>query len=515
VRPDETASTAGPWISDKLFLQCCCLLAFVLALAVVWKNTFLPMQDLPQHLFMAWVANNYEVEALKLAEIYELRGQLGPYRITYLLQRLFSTLLDPLTAAKLVVTLYLLTVALLVLKIQSEAEGAAPAWASVLLIPASFHPMYFYGFMNFTLAAPVLVLLLLDLKALFGGENTRTPVFRHCALVALLFLIHPYTLLVYLVLATATTMLLARNRQALYRGVTSIGVGGLIFLLWMLVSAGTKSLATLDEARLVWWPLQLNVRFLEVMFSGLRMPGTDNWQIPLLWLLTGLLLIIGSWGRKLEAGRGLWLGLLAMIALVGFFFLPFSVQTEERFTFFSVRLAPIFLLLLIAAFSLLRLHVLAGRAVAVAGVLMTVLIAHTHDRVAKEVEHIAPLVSKMQAGGKVLPLISNSRSEFLDPGFYAQFHYHDIFYYHLLKGGGANPDLFGNRLMPVVYQSGQRPSRPNQRELYRWPEHALGYDYIVSRGIDPRIELQLEQNLPKVEQFGSWRLYRVPANSVR
>ncbi|MEH6608035.1 MAG: hypothetical protein V7696_01605 [Halioglobus sp.] len=514
MRPDETSSTAAPWISDKLFLQCCCLLAFVLALAVVWKNTFLPMQDLPQHLFMAWVANNYEVEALKLAEIYELRGQLGPYRITYLLQRLFSTFLDPLTAAKLVVTLYLLTVALLVLKIQSEVEGVAPAWASVLLIPASFHPMYFYGFMSFTLAVPVLVLLLLDLRALLLSGNTKAPVFIHCVLVAVLFLIHPYTLLVYLVLATVTTMLLARNRQALYRGVIAIVFGGLIFLLWMLVSAGTKSLTTLDEARLVWWPLQLNVRFLEVMFSGLRMPGTDNWQIPLLWLSIGLLLIIGSWSRKLEAGRGLWLGLLAMIALLGFFLLPFSVQTQERFTFFSVRLAPISLLLLLAAFSLLHLHVLAGRAVAVAGVLMTFLIAQTHDRVAKEVEYIAPLISKMQAGGKVLPLISNSRSAFLDPGFYAQFHYHDVFYYHLLKGGGANPDLFGNRLMPVVYQSGQRPSRPSQRELYRWPKYAPGYDYIISRSIDPRIELELERNLPKVERSGSWRLYRVPAKSV-
>jgi hypothetical protein len=515
VRPDETASTAGPWISDKLFLQCCCLLAFVLALAVVWKNTFLPMQDLPQHLFMAWVANNYEVEALKLAETYELRGQLGPYRITYFLQRFFSALIDPLTAAKLVVTVYLLVITLLVLKIQSEAEESAPAWASVLLIPASFHPMYFYGFMSFTLAVPVLVLLLLDLKALFRAPNGGMALFRHCALVTLLFLIHPYTLLVYLVLGTATMMLLARDRQSFYRGATSTVVGGLIFLLWVLFSTGTTSLSSLDEARLVWWPLQLNIRFMEIMFFGLRMPGADNWQTPLLWLSIGLLMIIGSWGRKIEFSHGPWLGLLAMIALLGFFFLPFSVQTQERFTFFSVRLAPIFLLLLIAAFSLLRLHVLAGRAVAVAGVLMTVLIAITHDRVAKEVEHIAPLVSKMQAGGKVLPLISSSRSAFLDPGFYAQFHYHDVFYYHLLKGGGANPDLFGNRLMPVVYQSGQRPSRPGQRELYRWPEYALGYDYIISRGIDPRIELQLERNLPKVEQSGPWRLYRVPANRVR
>ncbi len=491
-------------------LRMCCLLAFAIALAVVWKNPFLPMQDLPQHLFMAWVANNHTAGSLGLADIYDLRSQFGPYRVSYLLQRLFSLVVDPLVAAKMVVSVYLFTVYCVVRKIQRETAGSFTAWTSVLLVPASFHPMYFYGFMSFTLAVPLLLWLLLDYKHLLVESQLGTTLFRHLVLVVLLFLMHPYVLLVYLVLCGTSMLLLSRTLRGFINGLTPLVCGGIAIATWLLVTGGTAGVTALPEARLVFWPFQMDLRFLEIALSGMRMPSADNWLIPLLWSVTALAFVLGLIGRRLQFAGGPWLFLLAAVTLVGFFLLPFSVQTQERFSFFSVRLAPIALLILVLAMSLFRLHAVMGRVIAVAAVALTAVIALTHDRVAREVEQIVPVFENMRPGTNVLPLIANSRSAFLDPGFYAQFHYHTVFYYHLLNGGGANPDLFGNRLMPVVFKGGQRPGRPSQRELYRWPDYALRYNYIITRGVDPRINLQLSRTLQPTAQSGPWYVYRVP-----
>ena len=119
--------------------------SLVLLLLVIWKNAFLPMQDLPQHLYMAWIANHFDDATGQLSDIYLLRQQFGPYRATYLLQRSFSVFFEPLTSARLIVSLYVLLVALLAWELRRLSDEGAVGWAALLLIPASLHPMYFYG----------------------------------------------------------------------------------------------------------------------------------------------------------------------------------------------------------------------------------------------------------------------------------------------------------------------------------------------------------------------------------
>ena len=159
----QTGSSLGN-VPDGVILRACMLVSVVVILAVIWKNTFLPMQDLPQHLYMAWVANNYDNAALGLADTYLLRDQFGPYRATYLLQRLFSVVVEPTAAVRVIVSLYVLLVAALVLKLQHLGGSDTVGWAGLLLVPAALHPMYFYGFLNFTLSIPILVFALLDIR---------------------------------------------------------------------------------------------------------------------------------------------------------------------------------------------------------------------------------------------------------------------------------------------------------------------------------------------------------------
>jgi len=512
----QTGSSLGN-VPDAVILRVSLLVSVVVILVVIWKNTFLPMQDLPQHLYMAWVANNYDTAALGLADTYLLRDQFGPYRATYLLQRLLSVVVEPTTAVRVIASLYVLLVAALVLKLQHLVVSDSVGWAGLLLVPAALHPMYFYGFLNFTLSIPILVFALLDLRKLLLAGSTRE-LWRQGLWVAVLFLIHPYTLLVHIVLVLSSIALLARSRDSLLRGIAVFAFCLALFFSWMIyASTGSAAagLQSLPDARMVWWPLGYNLNFMAMMFAGMRFSDGGDWLVLSLWLALIPVVVVGFWRARASYTAGLWLPLLATLALLGFFALPFSVQTDARFTFFSVRMAPVFLFLSVAALTALPMHPLAGRLTAALALCLTLSVAVLHDRVSREVAEITPVIDKMRAGETILPLISNSRSAFLDPVFFAQFHYHGVFYYHLLSPGGANPDLFHNRLMPVAFKPGKRPPRPSQRQLYRWPEHHQYYRYVISRGLDSRIDAQLTTATQSPAESGGWRVYDLGEPATR
>jgi hypothetical protein len=151
-----------------------------------------------------------------------------------------------------------------------------------------------------------------------------------------------------------------------------------------------------------------------------------------------------------------------------------------------------------------------GQALALLCVALLVLSADVQGRLSQETATIGGIVAKMKRNAAVLPLISMSNSSELDPFFYAQFHYGDIFYYHVLVGGGVNPDLFDNELMLVRCREGKRPPRPPQGALWVTPRDLAYYDYVISRGLPSRLEEQLRANCTLLTQSGEWRLYEAP-----
>ncbi len=116
----------------------------------------------------------------------------------------------------------------------------------------------------------------------------------------------------------------------------------------------------------------------------------------------------------------------------------------------------------------------------------------------------------MAPGAVVLPLIMRSPSEHLDPTFYSNFHYHNVFYYPMLRGGGVIPDLFDNRLMPAAFREGKRPKRPRQRKLHRWAEYRDSYDYIITQGLPAQGHQQLNLHMTPLVRSGPWQLYGQP-----
>ena len=307
--------------SDGVILRLSLFTSVLIILAVIWNNTFLPMQDLPQHLYMAWIANNYDNTALGLADMYLLRDQFGPYRATYLLQRLFSFVVEPTTAVRVIVSLYVLLVAALVLNLQHQGDSGLVGWAGLLLVPAALHPMYFYGFLNFTLSIPVLVFALFDFRKLLLAEASRR-LWPQALWITALFLIHPYTLLVHIVLVVASIALLARSRDSLLRGLAIFAVCLALFFSWMTyASAGSTAagLQALPDARMVWWPLQYNLNFMAMMFAGMRFSGGGDWLVLSLRLALIPVMAGGFWPAQTRYALGLWVPLLAPPAPLGFF----------------------------------------------------------------------------------------------------------------------------------------------------------------------------------------------------
>ena len=132
-------------------------LLVLILICTIWWNRFLPMEDYPQHLFMVEIANTYDDPSLDWAENFELRGQFGPYRATYLVQRALGAVTDVITGGKILATLYVLLVGLLAYRIGHEGGDGIPRWGALLFFPLCMHPMYFYGFFNFTFSIPVLL----------------------------------------------------------------------------------------------------------------------------------------------------------------------------------------------------------------------------------------------------------------------------------------------------------------------------------------------------------------------
>ncbi len=357
-------------------------------------------------------------------------------------------------------------------------------------------------------------LTLLDLKT----QITKTPswksVGRNVALQICLFLLHPYALLVYIVLSFSSIPLLARDRPQLWRGLFSATLALLLFIGWSaynsMLAASGKGIS-LSGLNLQWWPLERNLSFLVMIFTGMRFTRDPNWLMAALWATLLLFVLLEYWWHRSKYRFNFWFPVLFCMAVGGYFVLPFSIHTDGRYTFFNLRMAPISFFLLVPIVAALPVGRFAGRVVIVLCLTLTCHSAYLHDRISGEIEGFVPIFDKMEKNASVLTLFLDSRSEYLDPYFYVNFHSCFPFYYHILKGGGVNPDMFHRRLMPVGYREGRRSVRPSRHQLQKWVMYRAAYDYVLVLKVPRFIHGQLENLGDLVDTTGPWSLYKLRA----
>jgi len=162
------------------------------------------------------------------------------------------------------------------------------------------------------------------------------------------------------------------------------------------------------------------------------------------------------------------------------------------------------------ALVLARMRIPSATGVLVAALTLGLLVSSVRLQasVSREAEGALPVLTAMPANALVLPLMFDSASDALDPTFFYQMHAHEPDYYHVIVGGGANPTLFPNGMMPVRYREGLSLPSPADPLAFRLPLYGPYYDYIVARGAPPPFVQHLSSYCDPLVQSGPWSLFR-------
>jgi hypothetical protein len=482
------------------------LLLTLVALWPIWSVRFLPMQDYPQHLFLSHVIESYGDPALDWKQHYDVDLKPRPYVLWYALMAPLAAAVGVEAAGKLTLSLYVLLIAALAL---ASARGRrSPPWGALLLFPFAFNQTYFMGFSNYLLSMPVLFLAILDLEALSTTAVSLARMARHAGYLAVLFLDHPYTLLVYAGLTACLALASSRDRARSRRILTaSVGVS-LVLGAWYLTQ-GEPPVASVAWA-ILWWPPQSTLAYYLLMFTGMRWTTAPDLFTAVVWLGVAALFAL-SWLRRRDAVEApLWPLVCFASSLLGFLLLPFWLG---YYSYFNLRLAPVTYFALALLLARVRLAWRAGALVGVLAALLLVPSIRLQLRVSREVDQVLPWLARMPTNALILPLVFDGSSAALDPYFFQQFHAHEADYYHVIVGGGANPTLFPNAMMPVQYRPEWRPPFPAKPWQFSWPLHGGAYDYFVTRGAPPEFVAYLRTQSELVIESGPWALLRNPNRS--
>ncbi|HBG04274.1 MAG: hypothetical protein A2075_02905 [Geobacteraceae bacterium GWC2_58_44] len=499
VDPDGTASPG-----ETAIFFCCLFVLTAASLWPLWTTRFLPMQDYPQHLFLAHVTSTYDHPSFNWKEFYRVDVGFRPYMLWYIAMDLLSKVLTAEIAGRILFSLYILLLALLALFARRLAPKGFLPWGALLLFPFAFNQMYYMGFSNYIISLPILFLALLDLDRL--AENASAcDIARHLMYCVLLFLTHPYTVLVYISLAATSAMVSRSTRYQSLRMLIPPGAMSLIFATWYLVQHGPSSAPAGLPWMVRWWPPNLSLTYYLLQFTGMRWTGGPDWITVGLWSLVALLFGV-AW-RRCDRNNAILRRLVALYfaSLVGFMSLPFWMG---YYAYFNLRMAPVSYFALSLLLCRIPVPSRCGMVLACSILALVAGSVQTQKSVARETETILPVLGAARANALMLSLIFDGASEVIDPVSFYQMHAHEPDYYHLLVGGGASPDLFPNAMLPVQYQPGLRLPYPETVADFTWTDHGAYYDYVLLRAAPQELYQDLAVTCDLVAKAGSWGLFR-------
>ena len=446
----------------------------------IWWYRFLPMQDYPQHLFIALVSSTFASPDFDWQQNYELNSGWAAYTLTYGLLGLFSTFTTLEAAGKLLTSLYILLMSIVVLRAARDHSGTQTPWALLLIFPLIFNQTYFLGFESYLLSISLLFLALMDLINNLAS-NTRTVRSTICqaGVLILLFLTHPFSILTYLMLGMAMAFLHSHDRAAFRRAMIPIGLVTAIFIVWYIGSASTNS--PKYNWDIMWWPVKGIAAFYFAMFTGMRwFNGIDIYATSLWAAFFGLLLWFAA--RDWEHLRiSIPLAALLALTLLGYIFLPYWFV---YYAFFNLRLAPVTYILLIWILTCIRIPRIAGHICAALAVGLVAISINIHAKISAETEQLVPILAKMEKNSAVFPLLIDSGTTIIDSAIFLYLHANDHYYYHVLVGGGVNPTPFPNPMLPLHLRQDHYwlpPENLEQMPRTKWQQALSGYRYILVR----------------------------------
>jgi len=470
-------------------------------LVPIWTNTFPPLQDYPYHLAQVAVLCAADDPASPFAAHFEADLGLRPYAAFYLVATPLARALPLEVAGRVAVSVPALLLGALLLG-GLRRRNATP-WGALVLVPLSQGLSYHLGFVNYLWSLPLLGLALEDLSR-FAEADARAGA-RLAVWLAVwlggLYLSHPFTFLGFLGLGALRLLFSAPGARV--RGALLLTLSGLVFGLWFALADGGRG-ATGPEG-IVWLPVAKSFLLLTLPLGGMYGGGEPAWAPLFVWLAIGAILLHAAWRERGSSPERRFWTLALFLLVVATFVAPFRAG---HYSYINARLPDVSFLCLAIAAGTLRLPVASRVACTalVAGAL--VLSVLQQQRVAHELEEVAPLFEAIPRDAAVLPLVFDASSPELEPSvFDPHRHVHDMF--HVRRGGGVTPYFFPHPLAPVRYRAGSPPAAPPQDRpaAYRFARHG-GYAYLLVRAAPPRVLRRLLAHSEQVAASGSWLLLR-------
>lgn len=168
------------------------LLAWTLQAYALWSRTYVPLVDLPNHMARHYL-EYLQLSGRELPASYVIDYRVLPNLGADLTLPPLLFVFDPLTACKVFLTLavflYWLGPALFILQCGNYRPGAFVA--ALLLLPLSFSPQFFWGFLNYYSGVGLAFLALVHFGRLCRLERPHAiELTAHALFVTLLFLWH-------------------------------------------------------------------------------------------------------------------------------------------------------------------------------------------------------------------------------------------------------------------------------------------------------------------------------------
>lgn len=528
----------------KPFLAAVAVLAG-LALAVVWRPAFLGLQDYPAHLLIAHIAESFDDPAMGWAATYTSDLSVRPYSAFYLIVTRLAGFMSIDAAGRVFLSLCILLTLLAVLLppigrrqragsilggsqgagtegiteslmgtgSEEEREESSPPWAALVVLPFVFNPMFYFGFVNFQLALP---LILLALRA-HGGWALGYGSIRYGTLngvwVFCLFLAHPYGVAVYIPLSITASFLMWRSRE-LRRPAAHLSplAAAVVLLGYLFLGGGEETAAALSATDERWMPPTFWIGFALLNVTGMTLFNGVRWLELATWV--GVVLLLGVTIRRqglLSRAPGDHSGPLLVLTLLGYATLPFWVG---KYAYFNLRLISVALLLGALMLRRVRLSPRVGVALASLFAIQLAAAGQRQNTIAGEVAEVVDLVQELPPGKRVLPVVFSGRSAVLDEVFIHEVHSHDHNYYNLLRGGGANPSLFDSPMLPVQYRGDVALPFPRDPMEFSWERHGSSYDlFLVRGGHQEFFDYLVGHGARLVGRSGEWRAFENTATA--
>lgn len=134
-------------------------LGLLMSIVAILAPTYPPMVDLPQHVAAVATMDRILFGSSKFADHYEFTW-LTPYWLGYLLVWVAGKLFGFVWGAKVVVAGAMAAFVMTCVRLRRQVR--APALLDLLMLPAPFGFAYYWGFLNFIVAAPLAVLTICE-----------------------------------------------------------------------------------------------------------------------------------------------------------------------------------------------------------------------------------------------------------------------------------------------------------------------------------------------------------------